>query len=127
MMGDPSAIIDPGMLARITPGFFPSRANIQESNETIDDLGQAVIGWTTFLSKIPCRIAPATTGTGEQRQENYTYTELGFTILLAGYYPTIKPQMRVVSNGQVYDIDAVQSDGNMTMTRLTGRQILIAG
>lgn len=125
MMGDPSAIIDPGMLARITPGFFPSKVDIQEPTEGQDELGQPVTGWENLLINVPARIAPAVAATGEQRQDNYTYTELGFTILLAGYYPTILPKMRVLEGGQVYDIDAVQFDGQHTQTRLTGRRVIV--
>lgn len=125
-IGDPRAIIDPGMLAAITPGFFRSRVDIQEPQESQDELGQPVTVWANLLIDVPAIIAPAVAATGEQRQENYTYTELGFTILLAGYYPTITGEMRVIDeDDQTYEVDAVQFDSQKSQTRLTGRRIIV--
>ena len=47
----------------------------------------------------------------------------GRTMALAGYYPGIAPTDRVVHDGEIYNIQAVETDAEQVTTRLRCRKV----
>jgi SPP1 family predicted phage head-tail adaptor len=100
--------------------FFPDVAQIQErpNPEGQDAAGQPVTSWSALVGHeaIGCRVAPA--GGNERRSVNQVVAQSTHVILLTGAYPDVTARMRVVVDGQAYDILLAETDGNQVMTRL---------
>lgn len=114
-------LVDPRMLSRLGM-FYNTTCTIQQTTETRDAAGGVVNAWAnvTGLVDLTCRRATASTArTSEMKLEALTYTVNVQTILIASYQPTVTPKMRVTCDSLVFDILAVEHDGEDTMTRLT--------
>lgn len=114
-------VVDPRMLARLE-AFFNTTCTIQQVTETRDGAGGVVETWAnvTGLVSLPGRRAPVTTTrTTEIKIESLTYTVNVQLIVIAGYYTTITPKMRVVCDGLTLDILSVEHDGYSKTTRLS--------
>jgi hypothetical protein len=73
------------------------------------------------LVGIDCSIAPFDTehpSRQEAKIETMTYLAVSHHVLLRGYFPEISAAMRAMVDGVAYDIQAVESDSQQTMTRL---------
>lgn len=103
--------------------FFPSLATIEAVSETQDGSGQEVETWLPVagLQSLDCAKAPLTAQ--ERQAANYTATDQAWHVLLKGAYPTITTEHRAVVDGDVYDIDAVETDQTGTLTRLRVRTV----
>lgn len=97
--------------------FFPSRCSIEVASET-NDKGAISQDWRPLAGHgdLACRVMPA--GGTEVRRSDMSYALSSHAILLAGHCPAIRPEMRAVVAGQVYDIQAVEHDGHGLLTRL---------
>ena len=112
-------LIDTRMVGALED-FFSEECTIrysiedQSSSGSIDDPL-----WADFAGhiSIPCRKSPVR-GT-EVKQYNQTYTVGSHVIELMGYYPTIDMSMVAVVNLIIYDILAVEFDGEHKLTRLS--------
>lgn len=114
-------LVDPRMLSRLG-SFYNTTCTIQQTAETRDAAGGVVNSWAdmTGLVNLRCRRAPVSTArTSEMKLEALTYTVNVQTIVIASYQPTITPKMRVTCDSLVFDVLAVEHDGEGQMTRLT--------
>lgn len=114
-------LVDPRMLDRLGM-FYNTTCTIQQTTETRDAAGGVVNTWAdmTGLVNLRCRRAPVSTArTSEMKLEALTYTVNVQTIVIASYQPTITPKMRVTCDSLVFDVLAVEHDGEGQMTRLT--------
>lgn len=119
-------LLHPEMLARLERTFFLSRCTIQTySAENADTYGQPQPVWSNFAGHVamPCAVAGVgeTGGSRETKREDMTVEVNGYTISIAGCYPTIQQRMRAVVGSTVYDILGVVVDSHSNMTRLTVR------
>lgn len=107
-----------------TTGRFKSTVQIQKSTVTRSESGDSTFAWgpVSGMESIPCiRIdqQPA-----EARTQDMIEARNLFTIILAGYFPSIKQEYRaVLDTGEVYDILGVLSDSIHMMTKLATRTV----
>lgn len=114
-------LVDPRMLSRLGM-FYNTTCTIQQTTETRDAAGGVVNTWAnvTGLVGLACRRAPVSTArTTEIKLDALAYTVNVQTVLIASYQPTITPKMRVTCDSLVFDVLAVEHDGEDQMTRLT--------
>lgn len=118
-------IVHPSLLTRLLTDHYPSTAAIQYPVATQDSYGEESEGWSALVghSAIPCRIAPQAQFSREQRNQAQLYAVHVWDVALAGYYPSISEEMRVVVDGTAYDIELVQHDGNQATTHLQVRVV----
>jgi head-tail adaptor len=113
-----SHLIHPKLLQNLTD-FYPQTGTVQRLNAAQDTYGQPVEAWQLISSRlinIPCRVSPVAvseTDTAEQ-----TYGTITHRIALRGAYPEVEERMRIVSDGQAYDIQGVQTDPQTRSTYL---------
>jgi head-tail adaptor len=101
--------------------LFPARCTIQRPANTNTKGDVSKSPWTDVagLTALPCRVSPI--AGREVRGADMTYAVGTHYITLAGSYPSIAMHMRAVVAGVAYDIEAVATDGEGAMTRLTVR------
>ena len=121
----------------INAGAFPSVANIQQSQLSIDALGQVDLTNTGFQTitgcgAVPCWRAPVSTARIVSTQaDNPVISEAMnlFHVLLDGYFPQIpqaiqgRTELRAIVDGVLHQVLATEHDGHKTMTRLQCRQV----
>lgn len=120
-MANPQGLVHPQMLERLRPNFYPSSCTVQAATTVANSFGELIKSWSNLPDHVnlACRVAP--TSGREQRSQEQLYSVHQWTIGLAGHYPGISETMRAVVNGQAYDIEAVQHDGQSKTTRLLTR------
>ena len=105
--------------------LYPSLCTVQLNTPVQDDYGQPFEAWAALAGhvELPCAIRPAPIGGGEIRRSDQTIVIKPYHVALAGYYPTITEDMRLVSEGKTYDIIRVDHDQMKQTTRLTAEVI----
>lgn len=118
-------IVHPGLLASLQPTHYASTVTIQYAVVTQDSYGEESEGWSTLAghADLRCRLAPEQAFSREQRNQAQIYAVHSWIIAIAGHYPTITEEMRAVIDGQSYDIELVQFDGNQQTTHLQVRVV----
>lgn len=118
------ALVDPRLLDRLTPSFYPSRATVEASTETRSGSGAVVNGWgaVTGLGGIPASVSPMIfTRAGERHTSQMTTSETTHRIALAGSFPQITAAMRLRVTGPnagLYDIIRPDRDSQGVTTVL---------
>lgn len=114
------------------PWLYPQRVTIQrDSGGSRDVYGAPVEVWTDLAGHvdIPARVVSNGPGTGaggwsgEIQTGEGDYDVDGRTMSLKGYFPGITELDRVIWDGAVYDIQAVESDAQSATTRLRTRKV----
>lgn len=111
--------------------FYPQTITVQRVSTVRDDYGQEVETWTDLVGHIDLEARVVTngpgTGAGGWSGEIYANTGVydieGLTISLRGFYPAIDTVDRVVYNGNIYPIQAVEVDAEGVTTRLRTRKV----
>lgn len=120
-----SALVDPGLLASLPEGLFPSRCTIQTPTQARDGFGddKAPGTWADLADHvaIPCRMAPQ--GGVEERPTGLIFSRETKRVALRGSFPTITAKQRAVIDGTAFDILAVESDSEGVLTYLRVEQI----
>lgn len=114
-------IVHPGLLATLRKHHYPHTVTIQQATEAVDAYGVTTkASWANLDSHVdlPCRLSPENRARQEQRGDSVPYIQEGFIIAISGHYPTVTAKMRAVVDSVVYDIQAVEHDGNSKTTRL---------
>lgn len=117
-------LVHPRLLSDIgRSGFFPSSCTVQAKTTSADAYGEEQETWVDVsgLQAIDCVKAPLSAM--ERQAAGYTATDRVWNVLLKGAYPQITTRHRSVVDGEVFDIDAVETDQTGTLTRLQVRQI----
>ena len=117
-----ASIVHPGLMhgLRGLAALYPSRATVQAATVTSRNAaGEPVTSWAALAghANLPAALAP-TSGAAERRLAQLTVTTESYTVALAGGYPAITEQMRVVVDGVAYNILAVDLDSHGATTRL---------
>ena len=112
------ALIHPRLQASLAARFYPSEATIQAQAAGQDPWGQPSGAWSAVsgLSDLACRIWP--TGSSEPRADDQTVTIATHRAAFNAYYPAITTAMRLVCDGEVYNIVAVEHDSEHEHTAL---------
>ena len=98
--------------------FFPSLCTIEANDPTQSDSGAPVEGTAVEVyTDIPCSIASQSAR--EPRTRTMTYEKNQFWIVLRGYYPLVKTEMKAVVELVFYNILGVEFDSHKVTTRLT--------
>jgi len=118
-----SAIFHPDLLRHLARDRFGSAGEVQHRTVTQDSFGEEVITYALdpLLQQIACQVQPHTTrGDSEVRRPNDTVVMEPFDILLAGYYPTINEQDRLIvwPRQDVHNILKVAHDDSRAYTTL---------
>ncbi len=124
------------MPAAIATGLFVSLATFQSPSQDFDSAGAWDGTWANIagLVSIPCT-APPVSDSRISATENRELSEIVASewlhVLLDDYYPTLNdgwrgdgtPQgaWRMLIDGTAYEIQGVESDSQMTQTRVTAR------
>jgi hypothetical protein len=121
--------IDSAITQAYATGLLSSLATIQQRTNTVSATGQPNLStWTNIagLVNIACQFSiqrpamPNPSATMREPQQFDTLTQ--YHVLLDGYYPQILQEHQAVVNGTAYEIMAVESDSQQTMTRLALRE-----
>jgi hypothetical protein len=114
-------LIHPDLLSRLQPYHYAGSCTIQQATEAVDSYGAPTTSsWANLTGHValPCRVAPDNRARQEVRETAAPYVLYGFTIVLAGHYPTISEKMRAIVGSQTHNIQAVEHDGQGKTTRL---------
>jgi len=117
-------LVHPRFLERLTPQFYPSVGETRQAVVTRNEYGEEVHEWVALsgCDAKPCRVSPR--NSREARTAEQVYATATHHIALAGYYPSIGPEMREIVDDIVYDIEGVEFDGQGKTTRLYVRRIV---
>ncbi len=125
-MANSLGIIHPGLLARLTPGFYPSLCTVQVATESRDAMGQVVLSWANLANHVSlaCSIAePAATGE-ETETTMQAFVRRRKRVALAGIYASVTEQHRAIVDGVTYDIERVSQDSQTKTTYLDVERLL---
>lgn len=120
-------LVDPRLLDRLAPSFYPSRASVERSTPTRTTSGAIVSAWGTLagLADIPASVSPMIfTRAGERQTSQMTSSETTHRIALAGSYPQITAPMRLRitgTNAGIYDIIRPDRDSQGITTVLEAK------
>lgn len=117
-------IVHPRLLQSLAT-FYPASCTVQAAANTNVKGDVIKAPWADLVGHVglACRVSPVVGRSREVRLPDQTYAVASHTIALAGYYPDIRPSMRAVVDGQAYDIEAVEHDGERATTWLQTRII----
>lgn len=118
------AIIHPRMLSRLGR-FFPLIATVERRTVTQDGFGQEIESWSPLPGHEAIRCVRAPLSAAERAALQMTVSTQAWTVLLQGAYPAVRPEDRLVIDGQDYDILAVETDQTATLTRLTVQRVSV--
>lgn len=113
-------LIDNRLLGSLSD-FYPQVCTVQYGTETRDAFGEPITTWASVvgLENLACRIAPSSANRQREiERDAQTITIATHRIGLRGYYPTIIPKMRVVSDSKTYDILLIEVDAQHESTYL---------
>lgn len=111
------SIFHPGLRGALGR-FFPTSVTIQAATVTQRPNGEQVKTWATFLTGLRGNLARSTRANVEQRGTTLTVVPAAWALNLAGYYPQITVEHRVLVGGTAYNIAAVVHDSLSESTRL---------
>ena len=120
------SLIDPRMIRRLTPSFFPHNVGFQRDTSIVQDgSGQMVSAWMDIFGfrQVPCRISPISNAQ-ERKMAQFTVTDADSVILLAGAYEDVlTTKTRLVgTDGRIFDVLAVEVDSAHATTRVLARE-----
>lgn len=109
---------------------FRQKVTVQQNVATDGDLGEAGQEWVNLEGCVNLPAAVSVTAvTGARRSERRRTDEVNAVlthriVLIPAYRPEIREHMRaIVSGGPPYEIDAVDCDSQLEMTRLLVRRV----
>lgn len=111
------SIVHPGVHGALGR-FFPTSVTIQAATVTQRPNGEQVKTWATFLPGLRGNLARTARANMEERGTTLTTVPAEWALNLAGYYPQIMVEHRVVVGGTAYNIAAVVHDSLGQSTRL---------
>lgn len=111
------SIFHPGLHAALGR-FYPSAVVIQAATVTQRPNGEQVKTWAAFLTGLRGNLARTARANMEERGTTLTTVPAEWALNLAGYYPQITVEHRVVVGGTAYNIAAVVHDSLGQSTRL---------
>jgi hypothetical protein len=104
-------------------GRFAFLAQIQQKVETRSGTGSLTYTWAPIrgMEAIPCQRQD---GPNQEIRSEFIIEENQNKFLLAGYYPAITPDSRLLLNtGELFDIIGVSSDPTIGVTTVQTRQV----
>ena len=126
------SLVDPRLLDRLAPSFYPSRATVEASSTTRSPSGAVLSTWDgkPGLVGIPCAVSPMIfTRAGERQTSQMTVSETTHRIALSGSFPQITAPMRLRVTGPnagLYDIIRPDRDSQGVTTVLEAKIASVA-
>lgn len=122
-------LLHPSALPALHRQVYPSLVAIQARTPVIDpESGEETYTWADVpgYEALPARIAPLVTAGISAREEitdKATWAANSWHISLAGYYPAITEEHRVLSpEGRAWNVLGVEHDGNLQTTRIKAEE-----
>ena len=116
-----SSVVHPGLHAALEK-FYVTDVVVERSSVVLRPNGEQVVTWEPWLMGLRGNLARAPRVNLEQRGTAQTTTAAEWSLNLAGWYPQIMVEHRVVAtvNGQaeIWNIQAVAHDSLSESTRL---------
>lgn len=120
-------LVDPRLLDRLTPSFYPSRATVEGNTPTRTGSGAEASAWVAVpgLVGIPASVSPMIAArAGERQTSQVTSSETTHRIALVGSFPQITAAMRLRVSGPnagVYDVIRADRDSQGVTTVLEAK------
>jgi hypothetical protein len=116
------SVVHPGLHAALVEKFYPTDVVVERASVVLRPNGEQVVAWEPWLLGLSGNLARAPRANLEQRGPTQTTTGAEWSLNLAGWYPQITVEHRVVVtlNGQaeMWNIRAVVHDSLSESTRL---------
>lgn len=112
----------------LTPQFYKSLADIEGYTVTVDaETGRERKTWAVIpaLSALPATVAPLVviaTQQVERETDVATWNKPAWQVSIAGYFPQITTDNRVVVDGKRLNIVGVEFDSHHKLTRLRAEE-----
>lgn len=116
-----SSIVHPGLHAALEK-FYPTDVVVERAVVELRPNGEQVVAWEPWLMGLWGNLARAPRANLERRGAEQTTTTAEWSLNLAGWYPQITVEQRVVvtvdGQAEVWNIQAVVHDSLSESTRL---------